>query len=306
MACVAVVMVEGGSGVGDGGIATRTGVFWAFLYRLHGDTIFLDLSSLQESPNSRKLILPAEWSLQDHLHPFTELERRFDEVIAVYEATVIGTAAADSLALAAHRVRKLREAVVAPSPEASKQAEDFEPEDAAIPSDCGSEGNVSLVPSIDSMLSDSCASSSDSCLDKPTVEKAKMAEYTREARLPKRPYLWCNSYFFLSDNAPNPDLKMRMFMQWTAVAHMGHHLMSKTVTPTHFGETRDDPRRSIAILKAWVLWRANRGGWDLRHPIDAGSLHRWSLSSCTICGICRVASLAMKREINAYAAVFPN
>ena len=83
-------------------------------------------------------------------------------------------------------------------------------------------------------------------------------------------------------------------------------MMSKTVTPTHFGETRDDPRRSIAILKAWVLWRANRGGWDLRHPIDAGSLHRWSLSSCTICGICRVASLAMKREINAYAAVFPN
>ena len=42
---------------------------------------------------------------------------------------------------------------------------------------------------------------------------------------------------------------------------MGHYVMSKTLTPLHFGETRADPRRSIALLKAWVLWRGRQNGW---------------------------------------------
>ena len=44
-------------------------------------------------------------------------------------------------------------------------------------------------------------------------------------------------------------------------AHMGHYMMSKIVTPAHYGETREDPKRSVAILKAWVLWRAGHHNW---------------------------------------------
>ena len=52
-----------------------------------------------------------------------------------------------------------------------------------------------------------------------------------------------------------------MYNAWATDHHMGHYLMSKTLTPSHFGETRADPRRSFALLKAWMLWRGRQGGW---------------------------------------------
>ena len=62
------------------GVRTGAGVFWAFLYRLHADTMYLDLSSLQESPTSTKFTMPADFRIQDHLHTFAEFERRFQEM----------------------------------------------------------------------------------------------------------------------------------------------------------------------------------------------------------------------------------
>ena len=37
--------------------------------------------------------------------------------------------------------------------------------------------------------------------------------------------------------------------------------MSKTVQPRDYGETRDDPVRSLMLLRAWTVWRARQGGW---------------------------------------------
>ena len=38
--------------------------------------------------------------------------------------------------------------------------------------------------------------------------------------------------------------------------------MTKTIEPHTVGDTRDNPRRTILCLKAWMLWRANMvPGW---------------------------------------------
>ena len=37
--------------------------------------------------------------------------------------------------------------------------------------------------------------------------------------------------------------------------------MSRQVTPSNYGETRDDPVRSLLVLRGWALWRARIDGW---------------------------------------------
>ena len=37
--------------------------------------------------------------------------------------------------------------------------------------------------------------------------------------------------------------------------------MSKTLTPAHFGETRENPERSYFLLRAWMVWRARQHGF---------------------------------------------
>ena len=37
--------------------------------------------------------------------------------------------------------------------------------------------------------------------------------------------------------------------------------MSKTTTPAHFGETRENPERSYFLLRAWMVWRARQKGF---------------------------------------------
>ena len=42
--------------------------------------------------------------------------------------------------------------------------------------------------------------------------------------------------------------------------------MSRQVTPRELGEKRDDPVRSLLVLRAWVLWRVHRDGWASARP----------------------------------------
>ena len=37
--------------------------------------------------------------------------------------------------------------------------------------------------------------------------------------------------------------------------------MSCQVVPRSFGETPDDPVRSLLVLRGWMLWRARVDGW---------------------------------------------
>ena len=57
-----------------------------------------------------------------------------------------------------------------------------------------------------------------------------------------------------------------MFHAWAGQEQMGHYAMSRTLTPLHYGETREEPRRCIALLKAWTLWRSRLQGWSEATP----------------------------------------
>ena len=39
--------------------------------------------------------------------------------------------------------------------------------------------------------------------------------------------------------------------------------MSRTLTPTHYGETGESPTRSLLLLRAWMLYRFAQHGWAM-------------------------------------------
>jgi len=46
-----------------------------------------------------------------------------------------------------------------------------------------------------------------------------------------------------------------MHRAWCRDDHMGHSQMSKQLAPSQFDEARNDPARTMAVLRAWALWR---------------------------------------------------
>ena len=69
--------------------------------------------------------------------------------------------------------------------------------------------------------------------------------------------VYSNGYFTFTDNPQYPDVKARVVDRWCIADCMGVAGKSKTVVPDHFGEDRSAPHRSMLVLKAWMLWKAN-------------------------------------------------
>ena len=42
--------------------------------------------------------------------------------------------------------------------------------------------------------------------------------------------------------------------------------LTKALTPSHYDETIENPRKTLCLLRAWSLWRAAKGGWGHSHP----------------------------------------
>ena len=77
------------------------------------------------------------------------------------------------------------------------------------------------------------------------------------------PSIWDNGYFHMKGN--EFDLKMFIHNKWRVAPPTGlgcYPTMTKTITPSTKGETRDNPRRTTLLLKAWMIWRCrNVTGW---------------------------------------------
>lgn len=79
---------------------------------------------------------------------------------------------------------------------------------------------------------------------------------------------------YIENNQAYLDVKVRMHSCWSTDAQMGHRAMSRTLTPEHYGETRAHPLRSMALLKAWALWRARQDNWASMQPGRARQFQR--------------------------------
>ena len=77
------------------------------------------------------------------------------------------------------------------------------------------------------------------------------------------PCVFENGYFWLKGN--ELDLKMFIYERWLAAPPHGIGrlpTMTKTITPSTLGESRDKPTRSMLCLRAWMLFRVNAfPGW---------------------------------------------
>ena len=77
------------------------------------------------------------------------------------------------------------------------------------------------------------------------------------------PCIFDNGYFFLKSN--ELDLKMKIYDKWLVAPPKGIGrlpTMTKTITPSTLGESRDKPTRSMLCLRAWMLFRVNAfPGW---------------------------------------------
>ena len=91
---------------------------------------------------------------------------------------------------------------------------------------------------------------------------AVASEVAASHRRPQQP-LWRDEYFWIYDNGKT-FLRVSIRSQFTMPAPKGMGglgPMSKQVPPSDFGESRDNPVRSLLLLRAWAWWRANLGGW---------------------------------------------
>lgn len=152
--------------------------------------------------------------------------------------------------------------------------EDDISDDAVVDTDADSD------PESSSSSSDEDSDSDDSGLAKPL--KAHLKDMTcidslglddkgstsnksdcKKAGPTRNPPLWDNKYFYIADNDGHPDLKVLMHSYWAHAppGGMGMANRSKTITPRHYGESREQPVRSMILLRAWVLHRVQVGGW---------------------------------------------
>ena len=92
---------------------------------------------------------------------------------------------------------------------------------------------------------------------------SKMPATGGAAKRVYNPPLWEDVYFYVY-LGKNDYVEMRMRAQFkrpVAEGGMGASLMSRRVTPRDFGDTMEDPVRSLLVLRAWALWRARKDGW---------------------------------------------
>ena len=103
--------------------------------------------------------------------------------------------------------------------------------------------------------------------DAATGAKARAAE-TKPRRTGLEP-LWSDNYFVIPDNPPSEQnliIKIRKNYAVPRPDGLGKVNMSKQVTPAQFGWKREEPTKSVLLLRAWAHWRGHQLGWATAKP----------------------------------------
>ena len=80
----------------------------------------------------------------------------------------------------------------------------------------------------------------------------------------RHPSVWHVQYFHVADPAASREQRVliKINKNWLGKGGMGATQQSKTLTPSHYGESHENPIRSMMLLRAWSLWRATANGWS--------------------------------------------
>ena len=74
--------------------------------------------------------------------------------------------------------------------------------------------------------------------------------------------IWEGTWFYATKAPGFTDVKLLMKQPFRNVSTgMGVAMMSKALSPHHYGETWEEPVKTIILLKCWGVWRARWIGW---------------------------------------------
>ena len=272
------------------GVKTRRhGVIMVFLVHLRGRTYYVNVRN-RAANKGPTCLLDSTFGLVGSVYELAHLEDLLvdEEVLVTWEFQVKGAAAgATGVLMSVERCREIVAPATVPRQKpADGEGSDGDDDDDDLPCVLGSDAESSdggvVVDTDAESDADSLATSLPSD-DDDTVfaEKAKairtmapapaaissIANLGSAAAAPSQRRhglkpLWSDDYFWIWDS-DSDFLKVRVRSRFTEPSPlgMGPWLMSKQVTPREFGETRDEPVRSLLLLRAWTLWRARQNGW---------------------------------------------
>ena len=254
----------------------RLGVIVMFLIHLHRVTYYIHVRLTCKQPP--QCMLDADFDIITSLSDLSHLEAMLadDEVLQVFELQVSGSVALSrGVCITLGCMRPITG--LAPVPRRTGGDDDDDPvllgsdaEDdkrAVVDTDEESEGEsivASDTSSDESVAADDKATAMKQFLRLTAATGVQAKKATGVPRQTKclRP-LWCDEYFIVGDH-PGEHVQIRVRKQHKKQLG-GTAPMSKQVTPRDYGETRDDPVRSLLVLRGWALWRARQDGWgDLR------------------------------------------
>ena len=89
--------------------------------------------------------------------------------------------------------------------------------------------------------------------------------------------IWSGTWFYITKTPGWTDLKVHMKMPFRNVTQgMGTTVMSRTVSPHHYGDDWEDPWRSVLLLRSWSIWRARWQGWAKQKDCRLREVNRQS------------------------------
>ena len=89
-----------------------------------------------------------------------------------------------------------------------------------------------------------------------------------------RERIWEHEWFYMTRHPLFTDLKMTLKGNVFKTEQMGKLWGTKALTPWHYAESLDDPKRTMCLLKAWAIWRARRFGWAAATPCRQRGLQK--------------------------------
>ena len=74
--------------------------------------------------------------------------------------------------------------------------------------------------------------------------------------------IWESLWFYITRTPGWMDVKIHMKSALRNVSTgMGLYNFTRTLSPHHYGETFENPKRTLLLLRAWAIYRARHGGW---------------------------------------------